>query len=141
MIDGKPFSLQELGDLLEGYEGWTMQFQMRDRTEPIVKENEFLLPVELTNEALLSELSHAIWSFSEDDGDVPFISYKNTSNLSEAVFGIIKKLEVMAHNYPPEMTIETGKAMIALLEAVETDDDFFPNYEIDMIGELIDLYK
>ena len=45
MIDGNPVSLEELGEMLASYEGWTLQYQIREKSEPIVKEYEELVPV------------------------------------------------------------------------------------------------
>ena len=45
VIDGKPVSLEELGEMLESYEGWTLQYQIREKSEPIVKEDEELVSV------------------------------------------------------------------------------------------------
>lgn len=45
VIDGKTYSLEKFGKMLEAYEGWTLQYQMREKSEDIVKENECLVPV------------------------------------------------------------------------------------------------
>ena len=45
VIDGRPVSLEELGKMLASYEGWTLQYQIREKSEPIVKEEEELVPV------------------------------------------------------------------------------------------------
>ena len=44
-IDGRPVSLEELGKMLASYEGWTLQYQIREKSDPIVKEDEELVPV------------------------------------------------------------------------------------------------
>ena len=45
VIDGRSVSLEELGRMLASYEGWTLQYQIREKSEPIVKEEEELVPV------------------------------------------------------------------------------------------------
>lgn len=139
VIDGKQFSLKEFGRMLESYAGWTLQYQVRDKSEERVKENEFLMPVELTREALLGELRQAIFTFSDskDIDHVQFVSYENTDKLFDAIVRVTDKLELLCSKGPLEEAVKVGEEMIGILEETETDDDFFPEYEISMIEQII----
>ena len=97
VIDGKQFSLKEFGRMMESYAGWTLQYQVRDKSEERVRENEFLMPVELTRKALLSELRQAIFTFddSKDIDHVQFVSYENTDKLFDAIVRVTDKLELL----------------------------------------------
>ncbi len=43
VIDGKKYSPEAFCRLLETYEGWTLQYQIRDSREDRLKENEYLM--------------------------------------------------------------------------------------------------
>ena len=98
-----------------------------------------LIPVEMTKKALVSELESAIFSFSKSKyiDDIQFVSYKNTSSLFDYIIRVIDKLEYMWEDVRREEAEETGKEMIRILQAVETDDDQFPEYEISLIENII----
>lgn len=139
VIDGRKFSPAEFSSMLEEYEGWTIQYQIRDKGRDILKEKEMLIPVEMTKKALVSELESAIFSFSKSKyiDDIQFVSYKNTSSLFDYIIRVIDKLEYMWEDGRREEAEETGKEMIRILQAVETDDDQFPEYEISLIENII----
>ena len=139
VIDGKPISLEELGKMLETYEGFTMQYQIRDKGEDVVKEKELLVPVEFTKEALLKELKEVIYTFSEANriDEVQFVSYERVPDLSDRIFSLIDKLKYWYKNGSREDAASCGEEMIQVLQKVETDDDWFPEYEIGLVKKLI----
>ena len=139
VIDGKRYSLEEFGELLEPYEGWTLQYQIREKSEDRVKEKEYMMPVELTRETLIYELKHAIYSFSDskDIEDDQFVSYKNTGYLFDAIVKVIDKFEYYYNRVTREEAVEVGEEMIEILQAIETDDDSFPEVEISLIENII----
>ena len=139
VIDGKPISLEELGKMLETYEGFTMQYQIRDKGEDVVKEKELLVPVEFTKEALLKELKEVIYTFSEANriDEVQFVSCERVPDLSDRIFSLIDKLKYWYKNGSREDAASCGEEMIQVLQKVETDDDWFPEYEIGLVKKLI----
>ena len=80
-----------------------------------------------------------IFSFSKSKyiDDIQFVPYKNTSSLFDYIIRVIDKLEYMWEDGRREEAEETGKEMIRILQAVETDDDQFPEYEISLIENII----
>lgn len=64
VIDGKTFSAEKFMELLRTYEGWTMQFQIRSASDGVLKENERLMPVDVSKESILEELKLALFFFS-----------------------------------------------------------------------------
>lgn len=139
VIDGKRYSLEEFGKLLKSYEGWTLQYQIREKSEDRLREEEYLMPVELTRETLIYELKRAIFSFSEakDIEDDQFVSYKNTSHLFYAIVNVIDKYEYYYNRVSLEEAVEVGEEMLEILRAIETDDDSFPEYLISLIEDII----
>ena len=139
VIDGKDFSADEFMKLLSSYEGWTMQFQIRSAADDVLKENERLMPVDVSKETILEELRLAIFYFSESKtaDDVQFVSYKNVSGLEEAVYKVIDKLEFLTKVVPPDEYTEIGRSMMRMLLAIETDDDTFPEFLVAQIREII----
>ena len=93
----------------------------------------------LTREALLRELRQAIFTFSdsEDIDHVQFVSYENTDKLFDVIVRVTDKLELLCSKGPLEEAVKVGEEMIGILEETETDDDFFPEYEISMIEGII----
>ena len=115
-----------------------MQFQIRSASDDVLKENERLMPVDVSKESILEELKLALFYFSEvKNGDAYFVSYKNVSGLEEAVFKIIDKLEFLTKVLPSEECTEIGRAMVRILITVETDDDYFPEFLVAQIKEII----
>ena len=66
-----------------------------------------------------------------------FVSYENTDKLFDAIVRVTDKLELLCSKGPLEEAVKVGEEMIGILEETETDDDFFPEYEISMIEQII----
>jgi len=84
-------------------------------------------------ESLISELKVAITVCSDSGG---FLSYKKVADFDEMFFPITDKLEILMKSSHRDEAIKTGQTMIELLEEIDTDDDFFPTYECDLIRQI-----
>ena len=133
-IDGKKFTGEELERLLGAYPGFTMQYKIQDASDPVLKEDEYLVPVYITKESLIDELESVFNTY----GDRGFVSYKDTMKFDEAFYKVTDKLKVLAHSEKRDDAINAGKQMIRMLLSVETDDDYFPVYDIQLICKIID---
>ena len=111
-----------------------MRYQIHDASAPILKEDEYLVPVYITKTSLIDELKTAINIYS-DNG---FISYKETFKFDEVFFKIIDKLEILAHSEKRNNALEAGRDMVRIMKSIETDDDYFPLYEIELICKTVD---
>ena len=136
-IDGKKFTGEELELLLGPYSGFTMQYKIQDASDPVLKEDEYLVPVYITRESLIEELERALNIY----GDRGFISYKDTMKFDEAFYKVTNKLKVLANSEKRDDAIQAGKHMIRILLNVETDDDYFPIDEIQLICKIIDPFR
>ena len=53
-------------------------------------------------------------------------------------FNIIDKLEVLAHSEKRHNAIEAGREMVRIMKRIETDDDNFLLYDIELICRTVD---
>ena len=51
---------------------------------------------------------------------------------------IIDKLEVLSHSDKKEDALAAGRKMVQILAHIETDDDYFPRYNIEVICKTVD---
>lgn len=65
-----------------------------------------------------------------------FISYQNISLAQLLIWFIAEKLEAYYRSCPDEARV-AGEKVISILESLETDDDTFPEYDIDHIRDII----
>lgn len=107
---------------------------IHNASDPILKEDEYLVPVYITKTSLIDELKTAINIYS-DNG---FISYKETFKFDEVFFKIIDKLEILAHSEKRDEALEAGREMVRIMKSIETDDDYFPLYDIELICKTVD---
>lgn len=133
-IDGIKFSGEDMEKLLGGFPGFSLQYQIHDASDPILKEDEYLVPVYITKTSLIDELNTAINIYS----DRGFISYKETFRFDEVFFKIIDKLEILAHSEKRDEALEAGREMVRIMKSIETDDDYFPLYDIELICKTVD---
>lgn len=134
VIDGKKYSGEELAELFSAYAGFMIQYQIHDASEPILKADEYLMPVRITKQSLIDELEVAI----NIHGDGGFISYKDTLAFDEAFYKITDKLEVLSNSGKKEDALAAGRKMVQILAHTETDDDYFPRYNIEVICKIVD---
>ena len=84
--------------------------------------------------SLVDELNRAINIY----GDRGFVSYKETFKFGEVFYKIIDKLEVLARSEKQNEALEAGRDMVRVLKDIETDDDYFPLYNIQLICKIVD---
>ena len=155
-IDGIKFSGEDLEKLLGGFSGFSLQYQIHDASDPVLKEDEYLVPVYITKTSLIDELNTAINIYS----DRGFVSYKEAFKFDEVFFKIIDKLEILAHSEAfkfdevffkiidkleilahsekRDEALEAGREMVRIMKSIETDDDYFPLYDIERICKTVD---
>ena len=133
-IDGSKFTGEDLERLLGAFPGFSMRYQIQDSSDPILKEDEYLVPVYITKTSLIDELNTAIDIYS----DRGFISYNEVLKFDEVFYKIIDKLEVLAHSEKRNDAIEAGREMVRIMKSIETDDDHFPLYDIELICRTVD---
>lgn len=136
-VDGKKFTPEEFADLFRGFVSFNMQFQIRDGSCDLLGENEYLVPVRITEQSLLEELETALAVTTDRGG---FLSYKNVSAFDELFYKIVDKLRVIDDALDREKAQTIGRAIAKRLREVEHDDDWFPVGNIQSICEVVDPY-
>ena len=133
-IDGKKFTGEDLEWLFGACPGFSLQYQIQDASGPVLKEDEYLVPMYITRDSLIAELEIAINIY----GDRGFVSYKDTLKFDEAFYKITDKLEVLAHSEKRDDALAAGREMVRILTQIETDDDHFPLPDIELICKIVD---
>ncbi len=134
-IDGRLYSPEEFAKLLDPYERFMLTYQIRDPLTACPPDRDtYYLPVRITDEILLDDLERLIRSVS---GRFDFISYKDMPAFHEGFSGIYDKLELYCKSNVPGIGKAAGLKLIHRLEELETDDDVFPEYQIELIRWVI----
>ena len=136
-IDGRLYSAREFAKLLDPYEGFHLTYQIRDATEPVPDRDTYYMPVRISDGILLEELEILILTVS---GGRNFISYRDTAKFSIGFDRIYDKLELYCRSNPPGAGKIAGLKLIERLQQLETDDDIFPEVEVECIRNLIGEY-
>ena len=136
-IDGQFFTPKELSELLGTHLGFSLQYRICDMYEPVLKEDTYLVPTEISRDSLIEELETVI----EIHGENGFISYKDTAVFDYAFFGIIHKLEVLKSAGKTDDALAAGKAMVSILSKVYSDDDSFPEHNMRIICDTVDPFE
>ena len=105
------------------------------------------LDIVLIVENLNQAFGEQFWAFIREGGyqhniysDRGFISYKDTSKFDESFYKITHKLEILAHTKKRDDALEAGREMVRIIKEIETDDDYFPLYNIEEIRRIVDPY-
>lgn len=140
-LDGVAYSAEEAVKLFSPYSGWRMQYQIVDRTENALENDMILMPVRINEDTLVSELNDLVFLVSEKHrGD--FISYKDVPVFDTIFANIVEKLGAYYKSRPREMAKKAGDKLINILKEIGTDDDMFPEYEIQMVRDAVkDLWE
>lgn len=91
------------------------------------------LPVRIGPDTLPDELEMLLSFVSKGN----FVSYKNVSLAQILIWIVEEKLEAFYRACPEEARI-SGEKIISILEALETDDDTFPEYDVAHIRSIIE---
>lgn len=134
-IDGMKYTPEEFAELIRGYNGFNMNFQIRDGSSPLLSDNEYLVPMKISKEILLQELETALAVTTDRGG---FLSYKNVSAFDEFFYKILDKLQVLDDALERQKAQEIGIAIARRLREVEHDDDWFPVGNIQSICAVVD---
>lgn len=92
----------------------------------------FHVPVQIGVDSLAEELEMCIRVVSARN----FVSYRNVPVAELMISMLLDKLQVYYQNYPEEAKM-AAERMIWILQAVDTDDDFFPPGQIAAIQSIV----
>lgn len=87
MVDGRIFTGEEVALMSSAHEGWKMQYRFADPSDRPLRRGEYLMPVQLGEKELVTEVSELLNLFASDGR---FISEHDERN-----FGILFEKEVL----------------------------------------------
>jgi len=135
VIDGKSYTPEEFGELIKSYEGFNMQYQIMDGSDSLLGEDEYLVPLKITEDTILEELEMALDISADWNG---FLSYEEVPVFDELYAGIIEKIKILTDCLQIKKAQKLGCAIAKRLHEIETDDDCFPYDSIKMLCDTVD---
>lgn len=137
VIDGIEISHEELASMLSQFAGFNMEYKIKDVTEDIDVFKD-------KNNSITDEEKLIYWNkFEEilyrniDDGG--FLTYAKVKYFDEELWEYLNLLKSLMENGNDELAMELGQKIKSRLTSIDTDDDTFPEYEINIIDEIIGL--
>lgn len=137
VVDGIKFTMEEFAELFGANIGFNIHFQIHDASDLLFGEDEYLVPIPITKESVIHELNTLI-NICSDRG---FIDNKHVLQFDHSFGNIIKKLEILMEACEREKALEIGKEIIKILSAIETDDDYFPDNDIEAVCRTVDPFR
>ncbi len=133
IIDGKDISVHDFRRALTAFEGFNMDFQIRDMSEEVLGKDTVLKGVSIHPNTIIERFEKTLGWFLEGD----FLSYKHASACEEALFERIDELELLCIYGGRDEAVEVGEKIKKRLISIETDTDDFPEYLLMMIDQVI----
>ena len=133
IIDGKNVPIYDFGRALTKFEGFNMDFQIRDLSEEVLGKDMVLRPTRINSEVIMEHFEKTLGWFLVGD----FLSYKHESACEEALFERIDELELLCKYGNKEEAVDVGKKMKNRLISIDNNTDDFPNYLLEMIDQVI----
>ena len=136
IIDGMEISHEELATLLTQFTGFNLEYKIKDITEDIdvfKDKYKYLTDEEKTN--YWNKFERILNRFVDND----FISYKLIKFFDEEFWEYTELLKELIQYGNIEFAIDLGQKIKAKLLSIDTDDDYFPEYEIDVIDDILKL--
>ena len=137
IIDGMKISCEELASLLSQFAGFNLEFKIRDVTEDIeVFKDRYRYITDEEKTYYWNEFEAMLERYT-DKGD--FLSYRSVKFFDEEFWEYTNLLKELTENGNLEFAIELGQRIKEKLKSVNTDDDCFPEYEINVIDNILKL--
>ena len=133
VIDGKNIPLHDFGRALTAFEGFNMDFQMRDQSEEALGKDTVLRRASINPDVIMEHFERTLSWFLKSD----FLSYKHASACEEALYERFDELELLYKYGNKEEAVEVGERMKKRLISIEHDTDDFPDYLLTMIDQVI----
>lgn len=135
VIDGKYISANDFCKALSSFEGFNMDYQIRDLSDEILGKNMVLRPVCIDPEVIYKHFEKTLGWFLNKN----FLSYKRSSDCTEALFERIDELELLFNYGEREKAVELGNRMKKRLLSIDNDTDDFPIYLLELIDKAVEI--
>ncbi|ODA41872.1 hypothetical protein [Desulfosporosinus sp. BG] len=133
VIDGRNVPIHDFGRALTTFEGFNLDFQIRDLSEEVLGKDTVLNRVSINPEVIMEHFERTLSWFLKGD----FLSYKRASACEEALFERIDELELLCKYGNQEVAVAVGTRMKKRLIDIEHDTDDFPDYLLTMIDQAL----
>lgn len=137
IIDGIEISYEELASLLSQFTGFNLEFNIRDATEDIEVFKDRYRYITDEEKIYYWNKFEAMLKCHTDKGD--FLSYRSVKFFDVEFWEYTNLLRELTENGNLEFAIELGQRIKEKLTSVNTDDDCFPEYEINVIDDILKL--
>jgi len=135
VMDGKSVTLEDFGRVLTAFEGFNMDFQIRDMSDEVIGKNMALKQVNIHPDVIIGNFERTLGWFLEHN----FLNYKFESACVEALVERINELELLYQCGSRAEAVEVGKQMKKRLITIDHDTDEFPDYLLGLIDRVIDI--
>lgn len=129
MIDGILFSGEELAMLCSGNEGAQIRFSCEDPSAEPLRNDEYLMPVRLSEKSLVNETVDLINMFTTNG---KFEREKDRENFRRLFTGVLQKLKIYHDSYGYGYGKLAGMAMVKQLEWIDGTET-----EVERVREII----
>lgn len=133
VMDGKNIVMDDFGLALSAFEGFNMDFQIRNVSDGVIGKNMALKPVCIHPDSIMAHFEKTLGWFLERG----FLSYKFKSVCVEALAERIDELELLYQCGSRADAVEVGKRMKKRLLSIDHDTDDFPDYLLELIDGVI----
>ena len=133
MIDGKAVNFDDFGLALTAYDGFKLDFQIRNISDDELGKETVLRHVSINPEVIFAHVEKTLGWFLEDN----FLSAKRVSSCEDALFERIDELKLLYKYGGEGMAKAVGERIKKRLLAINHDDDHFPEYLVRQIDRMI----
>ena len=133
-IDGMRVTLAEFGQMLSAYEGNNLQFQIQDKTAPIMEKYMVLKQVDVSPEAIWERFQTILSWFVKDN----FLNEKDRAACELLLAERLEDLILLHKSYSKSQALELGEKIRKALHEIETNFSGFSAWTeayIDRIRE------
>jgi len=133
VIDGKHISIHDFGRVLTAFEGFNMDYQIKDRTDKVLGKDMVLKQVSIDPDVIMEHFERTLGWFLDCD----FLSYKRASSCEEALLERIDDLKMLFNYGDRDKAVKLAKKMKNHLKSIENDSDSFPEYLLTLIDQAV----
>ena len=134
IIDGKDIPIYDFGRALTAFEGFNMDFQIRDLSEEVLGKDTVLKRVSINPNTIIERFEKTLGWFLEQN----FLRDKHESACTEALFERVDELDLLCKYGSRDDAVEVGEKIKKRLLSIDNDIDDFPDYLLMIIDQVIE---
>lgn len=135
VVDGNQVTLEQWENLLKEYEGFVMDYQMRDRSDEVLEKNMILRQYNIQPKVIEARVEKTLQWFLEEE----FLPEERADACMEALLERVDDLELLYRYGDEAQALELGDLLKHRLYAIATDSQEFPQYIVEDIDRVLEL--